>query len=30
MNPFNLDSIIQRNPEMVSADMDGEVVMMSI
>jgi hypothetical protein len=30
MQPFNRDSIIQRNPEMVSADMDGEVVMMSI
>ena len=30
MIPFNLDSIIQLNPEMVSADMDGEVVMMSI
>ncbi|CAO1651473.1 lasso peptide biosynthesis PqqD family chaperone [Parasphingorhabdus sp. NYA22] len=30
MSALNLDSIVQRNPEMVSADMDGEMVMMSI
>ena len=27
---LNLDSIIKRNPEMVSSDMDGETVMMSM
>ena len=30
MTALNLDSVVQRNPEMVSADMDGETVMMSI
>ncbi|MEH6661504.1 MAG: lasso peptide biosynthesis PqqD family chaperone [Parasphingorhabdus sp.] len=30
MSALNLDTIVQRNPEMVSADMDGEMVMMSI
>ena len=30
MNIFNKDTILIRNPELVSADMDGETVMMSI
>ncbi|VWX62130.1 lasso peptide biosynthesis PqqD family chaperone [Sphingorhabdus sp. 109] len=30
MSELNFDSVVQRNPEMVSADMDGEMVMMSI
>lgn len=30
MSELNPDSIVQRNPEMISADMDGEMVMMSI
>ncbi|ATW02492.1 lasso peptide biosynthesis PqqD family chaperone [Sphingorhabdus sp. YGSMI21] len=30
MSELKLDSIVRRNPEMVSADMDGEMVMMSI
>lgn len=30
MNSIKLDSIIKRNPELVSSDVDGEKVMMSI
>jgi len=30
MNSINLNSIIKRNPELVSSDIDGEKVMMSI
>jgi len=30
MSELTLDSVVQRNPEMVAAEMDGEMVMMSI
>jgi hypothetical protein len=30
MDKFSLDSVVARNAELVTADMDGETVMMSI